>query len=315
MPVVADVDADPPDRGVEDRKSQIPRSEVERLPEPGHMRNVGLAVLAEIAAVGVEDGRGVVQHPGLLLLVHRQHHDHAELGGQRLETLGPSARRPVGPSSAAAAAAAAADRAYSSCALIIVSLSPVRAPGRGPDRSRGPRSRTAPDVGRAERREHQQHGEQDLDEEDAAEAVAARRVHAVAIGAEPLYSGRRLDRSRVGEQPDRARGDDRAHALRRHVTQRVPWLDLPAQQQPEGHRRIHVATGDRPDHVYQHEQRQAECQRDPEHAHVVARQHGRPHPAENQHERSETFDQVPTHTAPPPSPRPPRPQPADMSIY
>lgn len=47
-----------------------------------------LAVLAEVGAVGVDDGGGVVEEAGLLDLVHREHHDHAEFLGDRLEALG-----------------------------------------------------------------------------------------------------------------------------------------------------------------------------------------------------------------------------------
>ncbi|HEY0871357.1 MAG TPA: hypothetical protein VGD55_13230 [Acidothermaceae bacterium] len=55
MPVVTDVDADLPDRGVEDRKAEIAGPEVELLPEAVDVREVVLAVLAEVFAVGVED--------------------------------------------------------------------------------------------------------------------------------------------------------------------------------------------------------------------------------------------------------------------
>src|SRR6266566_4269306 len=88
VPVVADVDADPADRGVERRVAEVAGPEVELLPEAADVRQVGLAVLAEVAAVGVEHGRGVVEHPGLLLLVHGQDRDHVELAGQRGEPLG-----------------------------------------------------------------------------------------------------------------------------------------------------------------------------------------------------------------------------------
>src|SRR5580693_8388102 len=70
VPVVADVHADPADRGVEDRVAQVPGAEVELLPEPLDLRQVGLAVLAQVGAVRVDHGRGVVVQAGLLLLVH-----------------------------------------------------------------------------------------------------------------------------------------------------------------------------------------------------------------------------------------------------
>jgi hypothetical protein len=54
---------------------------------------VGLAVLAEVRAVGVDDGRRVVEDAVLLALVDRQDHHHGQLGGQGLEPLD---RRAVG---------------------------------------------------------------------------------------------------------------------------------------------------------------------------------------------------------------------------
>src|SRR5215207_5498607 len=60
--VVADVHADLAHGGVEHREAEVPRAEVELLPEPLHLRDVVLAVLAEVLPVGVEDSRGVVEH-------------------------------------------------------------------------------------------------------------------------------------------------------------------------------------------------------------------------------------------------------------
>src|SRR5712691_11465479 len=48
VPVVADVDADPPDGGVEDRIAEVAGPEVELLPEPLDLRQVVLAVLAQV---------------------------------------------------------------------------------------------------------------------------------------------------------------------------------------------------------------------------------------------------------------------------
>src|SRR6266496_3743361 len=81
VPVVADVDADPADRGVERRVAQVARPEVELLQEAVHLRDVRLAVLPEVPPVGIDDRRGVVEHARLLLLVHRQHHHQAQFGG------------------------------------------------------------------------------------------------------------------------------------------------------------------------------------------------------------------------------------------
>ena len=91
--VVADVHADLADGGLEDRVPAVAGPEVELLPEALHLRDVLLAELAEVRAVGVDDGGGVVVRAGLHVLVHRQHEHHAELLGQRLEAL---RRRPVG---------------------------------------------------------------------------------------------------------------------------------------------------------------------------------------------------------------------------
>ncbi len=88
VPVVTDVDADPADRGVEDRVTEVSGTEVELLPEALHLGNVVLSVFTEVTAVGVDHGGGVVEDAGLLLLVHRQDHDDAEFLGQGLETLG-----------------------------------------------------------------------------------------------------------------------------------------------------------------------------------------------------------------------------------
>ena len=93
--VVADVHADLADRGLEDRVAEVARPEVELLPEPLDVRDVGLAVLAEVRPVRVDHGgRVVVDARGLLvLLVHRGDDDHAGLLGEVLHPLG---RRSVG---------------------------------------------------------------------------------------------------------------------------------------------------------------------------------------------------------------------------
>src|SRR5262244_1846273 len=76
VPLVADVDADPAHRGVEHRVAEVAGAEVVLLPEPLHLRDVVLAVLAEERAVGVDDRGGVVQDAFLLRLVdrHDEHH-------------------------------------------------------------------------------------------------------------------------------------------------------------------------------------------------------------------------------------------------
>src|SRR5690349_19534561 len=93
VPVVADVHADPARRGVEDRVAHVAGAEVELLPEALDLRDVGLAVLAQVLAVGVDHRRGVVVDARVLFLVHRRDDDDAVLPGHVLEELG---RRAVG---------------------------------------------------------------------------------------------------------------------------------------------------------------------------------------------------------------------------
>src|SRR5262245_8164803 len=85
--VVADVCADRRVPGLEHRIAQVARPEEELLPEPGDLRNMRLAILAEIAAVGVEERRGVLVHAGLLALVDRDHHRHLVLPRDRHQLL------------------------------------------------------------------------------------------------------------------------------------------------------------------------------------------------------------------------------------
>src|SRR5260221_10986547 len=76
VPVVADVDADLGVFGLEDGVAQVAGPEVELLPEAGDLWDVRLAILAEVTAIGVDDGGGVVVDAGLLQLIYRhdQHH-------------------------------------------------------------------------------------------------------------------------------------------------------------------------------------------------------------------------------------------------
>src|SRR5205807_2017907 len=61
MPVIADVDANVGILRLEDGITEIARLEVELLPEPGSaVRDMILAILAEVPAVGVDHGGGVV---------------------------------------------------------------------------------------------------------------------------------------------------------------------------------------------------------------------------------------------------------------
>src|SRR4051794_23824623 len=80
MAVVADVDADLRVGRLENGVAEVAGAEVELLPEAGSdVRDMVLAVLAEVGAVGVDDGGGVVVNAGLLFLVQRHDDDHAVL--------------------------------------------------------------------------------------------------------------------------------------------------------------------------------------------------------------------------------------------
>src|ERR1051325_3762270 len=92
--VVADVDADRADLGLEHRIAEVAGAEVELLPETGgDVRDVILAIFAEVRAVGVDHGGGVVVDAGRLLLIDRHHDDHVEAARVLLHQL---RRRPVG---------------------------------------------------------------------------------------------------------------------------------------------------------------------------------------------------------------------------
>ena len=77
--VVADVDADRRVARLEDRVAKVARLEEVLLPEPAGVRDVVLAVLAQVAAVGVDDCGGVVVDAGLLTLVDGHDHRHLVL--------------------------------------------------------------------------------------------------------------------------------------------------------------------------------------------------------------------------------------------
>src|SRR5580765_3410662 len=79
MPVVADVDADLRIARLEHRIAEVARLEEVLLPEARRMRDVILAVLAEVRAVVVVDGGGVVVDARRLALVHGHDHRHLVL--------------------------------------------------------------------------------------------------------------------------------------------------------------------------------------------------------------------------------------------
>ena len=67
--VVADVDADLGEAEIEDGIAEVAGPEIELLPEARRdVRDVGLAILAEVGAVVVDDGGGVVVDAFLLAL-------------------------------------------------------------------------------------------------------------------------------------------------------------------------------------------------------------------------------------------------------
>ena len=93
VPVVADIDADLAERGLEHRIADVAGLEVELLAEAHDVGDVNLSELAEVTPVGVDHGGGVVVDAGLGLLVDRHHHRHAEARRLRPHPLD---RRPVG---------------------------------------------------------------------------------------------------------------------------------------------------------------------------------------------------------------------------
>src|SRR6185295_17458811 len=73
------------ERGIETRITEITGTEVKLLPEPWiHVWNVVLAIFAEILAVGVNDGGGVVVDAGQLFFIDRHDDNHAVLFGDFL---------------------------------------------------------------------------------------------------------------------------------------------------------------------------------------------------------------------------------------
>ena len=75
MAVVADVDTELAKGRLEDGPVGVAGFEKELLPKAGNLGDMGLAVLAQIAAVGVDHRRGIVVEPGHDLFIDR-HDDH-----------------------------------------------------------------------------------------------------------------------------------------------------------------------------------------------------------------------------------------------
>src|SRR3954447_7991935 len=94
MAVIANVNADLSRGGIEDRISEVAWPEIELFPEPwSHVRDVVLAVLAEVLAVGVDHRGRVVVDAGDLLFINRHHHHHAVPLRDRLHGLDSGAVR------------------------------------------------------------------------------------------------------------------------------------------------------------------------------------------------------------------------------
>src|SRR2546426_11807325 len=97
MPVVADQDPDPTDRGVPHRVAEVAWFEIKLLPKTGaDVRDVRLAVLAQHRAVVLDEDRGVVVDAGLRLLVERHDQRHLVLLRQRLHPFDGRAVVPLG---------------------------------------------------------------------------------------------------------------------------------------------------------------------------------------------------------------------------
>ena len=74
MTIVADINAYLADGRVEHWIPQVARAEVEFLPESTQMGDVGLAILAQIGTIGVNDRGGVVVDACGLRLDHGPYH-------------------------------------------------------------------------------------------------------------------------------------------------------------------------------------------------------------------------------------------------
>ena len=85
--VPADEDADGGELGLEDLVAEVAGGKVEFLVVAGVVGNVHFAVFAEVGAVGVDDGRGVVVEAFGAFLEERADDDDAELFGQGHEVL------------------------------------------------------------------------------------------------------------------------------------------------------------------------------------------------------------------------------------
>ncbi len=82
MPVVTDIDAEFQVRGVEDRPAGIAGLEEELFVKARvDLGDVGLTILAEIGAIGIDDGSGVIVNARHFLFVYRYDDDHLVFSG------------------------------------------------------------------------------------------------------------------------------------------------------------------------------------------------------------------------------------------
>src|SRR5262249_2350956 len=87
MTIVTDVDAEFAHLSIENGTTEIAWFEEELLIEARDLRDVHLAKLTEVLAVGVDDGSRVVIDASHLLLIDRHYHHHAVLLRQLLHLL------------------------------------------------------------------------------------------------------------------------------------------------------------------------------------------------------------------------------------
>src|SRR2546427_401575 len=80
--IVADVDSDIWELGLEDRVTEVAGFEIKLLPKPRRtVRDVVLPIFAEILAIGIDNRRGVVVNTLDFFFVNRNDHGHTMLLG------------------------------------------------------------------------------------------------------------------------------------------------------------------------------------------------------------------------------------------
>ena len=86
-PVVADVYADLANGGIENGIAEVARPEIELLPKAGQVRDMRLAVLAQVAAIGINHGGCIVINADAIDFVNRHNQDHIQFSRQLEEAL------------------------------------------------------------------------------------------------------------------------------------------------------------------------------------------------------------------------------------